>query len=69
MGVAISSLVVFVSVAMHGTIGAGLAGLVITYSFQITGRLNWLVRMATESEVGSRRDLPCTFSPAAYYYV
>ena len=51
MGVTLSSVVVFVSVAMHASVGAGLAGLVITYSFQITGLLNWLVRMATESEV------------------
>eukprot|EP01128_Nolandella_sp_AFSM9_P006332 TRINITY_DN3225_c5_g1_i1.p1 TRINITY_DN3225_c5_g1~~TRINITY_DN3225_c5_g1_i1.p1 ORF type:complete len:1698 (-),score=443.16 TRINITY_DN3225_c5_g1_i1:254-4717(-) len=40
----------FFSVVQRSTIAAGLAGLSLTYALQLTGSLNWLVRMSTEVE-------------------
>jgi len=38
------------AVLEHNSVGAAYAGLSISYSLQVTGILNWLVRVATESE-------------------
>lgn len=38
------------AVLMRDRLSAGIAGLVITYSMQITQSLNWLVRMASDIE-------------------
>eukprot|EP01121_Diplochlamys_sp_Union-15-3_P018939 TRINITY_DN7011_c0_g1_i1.p1 TRINITY_DN7011_c0_g1~~TRINITY_DN7011_c0_g1_i1.p1 ORF type:complete len:625 (+),score=107.71 TRINITY_DN7011_c0_g1_i1:214-1875(+) len=40
----------FFAVLDKGSINPGLAGLSITYALQLTGQLNWLVRMSTEVE-------------------
>ncbi|KAJ3288221.1 hypothetical protein HDU76_007719, partial [Blyttiomyces sp. JEL0837] len=50
----IASLLIFFAalfaVAARFTVGPGLAGLAISYSLQVTGVLNWAVRVATETE-------------------
>ncbi|KAJ3194117.1 hypothetical protein HK101_003453 [Irineochytrium annulatum] len=38
------------AVAARNSVGAGLAGLAISYSLQVTGILNWCVRVATDTE-------------------
>eukprot|EP01129_Flabellula_baltica_P009720 TRINITY_DN4019_c0_g1_i1.p1 TRINITY_DN4019_c0_g1~~TRINITY_DN4019_c0_g1_i1.p1 ORF type:complete len:1462 (+),score=305.81 TRINITY_DN4019_c0_g1_i1:37-4422(+) len=40
----------FFSVIEKGTLDAALVGLSLTYALQLTGQLNWLVRMSTEVE-------------------
>jgi len=50
MGGALTFFTTLFAVLMRDRLTAGIAGLAITYSMQITQTLNWLVRMATDIE-------------------
>lgn len=50
LGAGLVTLAAAFCVMERESIGPGLAGLTISYALQMTGILNWLVRMATETE-------------------
>ena len=50
LGTALVTLTTAFCVIERENIGAGIAGLTISYALSITGVLTWLVRMATETE-------------------
>ena len=52
IGTCVVTIASFFAVFQRGTINAGLAGLSISYALQLTGVLNWLVRVSTETETG-----------------
>jgi Na+-transporting NADH:ubiquinone oxidoreductase subunit NqrB len=54
----------FFVVIERNSLDPGLAGLSITYALQLTGNLNWLVRMTTEVEnnlIASERCMQVRF--------
>jgi len=60
VGTCVVFIATFFAVIQRSDVDPGLAGLSITYALQLTGQLNWLVRMSTEVETNLISVERCT---------